>query len=88
MIDKNWPVDMQPTGNSYAGFRNGRCVAVSMQFCGKRGLKNNADALKDYAKRGYDIQTLSHEEAANLLSTEIKCRKLESGTAVQDSLDD
>ena len=66
-FDPHFPKDMQPTGKSYVGFKGGVAVALGMQFSGKRGLRENSVTLRDFAKCGYDVQTLPHKEAADLL---------------------
>ena len=67
MSEFPWPHDMQPTGKSYLGIWNGKAVAIAMQFTGKRGEKSNREVLRDYAKAGFDIQTLPHDEASTWL---------------------
>jgi len=65
-----WPEDMKPTGKSYVGFKEGKAVAISMQFTGKQGEKENRQSLKDLSK--YDIQTLPHAEAVELMKRDMQ----------------
>jgi hypothetical protein len=74
-MDPAWPKDMQPTGKSYCVFKDGVCVAIGMQFSGKKGERDNVQTLREFAKGGGDIQTLPHDEACAALKAGLEARK-------------
>ena len=48
---------MRDSGTNFVGLKDGRAVAIATRFTGPGADDENAETLREYEERGYEVQT-------------------------------